>query len=55
MLFEVFTETNDESNALEQTLNFITDSKYIIKQTVKKIARTVLGNDRIEVIKKLKK
>lgn len=55
MLLEVFTETDDESNALEQTLNFMTDSQYAIKQTIKKVAHTVLGDNGVELIKKLKK
>lgn len=55
MLLEVFTETDDESNALEETLNFMTDSQYAIKQTIKKVAHTVLGDNGVELIKKLKK
>ena len=51
MLFEVFTETEDESNALEQTLNCITDPKQVIKQTVKKVVKEVLGNENVKKIK----
>lgn len=52
MLLEVFTETEDESNALEQTLNIITDSKYMMKQKVKQMVKDFIGNENIEVVKK---
>ncbi len=44
MLLEVFTETEDESQALEQTLNIITDSKYMMKQKVKQIIKDFIGD-----------
>lgn len=43
MLFEVFTETEAESKALKQILNCVTDSKQVIKQTVKNLAKDFLG------------
>ena len=55
VLLEVFTETEDESNALEQTLNIITDSKYMMKQKVKQMVKDFIGNENIEVIKKIMK
>ena len=55
MLLEVFTETEDESQALEQTLNIITDSKYMMKQKVKKMVKDFIGNERVEVVKKIMK
>lgn len=55
MLLEVFTETEDESQALEQTLNIITDSKYMMKQKVKQMVKDFIGNENIEVIKKIMK
>lgn len=55
MLLEVFTETEDESNALEQTLNIITDSKYMMKQKVKQMVKDFIGNENIEVIEKIMK
>ena len=55
MLLEVFTETEDESNALEQTLNIITDSKYMMKQKVKKIVKDFIGDERVEAVKRIMK
>jgi len=48
ILFEVFTETQDESDALEITLNFAADSKI----SAKKIAKNILGNQGIKFVKK---
>jgi len=53
ILLEVFTETKEESNALEQILNCITDSQFMIKQTIKKVAKGILGNENLETIKKI--
>lgn len=55
ILLEVFTETDDESNALEQTLNIITDSKYMMKQKVKQIIKDFIGDKNAEVAKKIMK
>lgn len=55
MLLEVFTETEDESQALKQTLNIITDSKYMMKQKVKQIVKDFIGNENVETVKKLMK
>ena len=49
MLLEAFTETNDESDALELTVNAITDKKYFIKQKIK----NALGNKGVEILKKI--
>lgn len=53
ILLEVFTETEDESNALEQTLNIITDSKYMMKRKVKQMVKDFIGNENVEVVKKI--
>lgn len=53
MLLEMFTETDDESNALEQTLNIITDPKYILKRQIKSIAKGILGEDVVKFVKKI--
>lgn len=53
MLFEVFTETGNESNALEQMLNIITDPKLKLKKGLKKIAKDILGESGIEIAKKI--
>ena len=48
MLLEVFTETYNESKALEQTWNIITDSKVILKQKL----RGILGDKGTTIVKK---
>ena len=53
MLLEVFTETVDESNALEQTLNAITDYNYKMKQSIKSKVKNILGDTGVEVLKGL--
>lgn len=53
ILFEVFTKTNNESNALEQILNIIIDHKFVMKQAVKKIAKGILGNEGIRQMKRM--
>ena len=53
ILFEVFTETEDESNALETILNMIVDTKTICKDKLKNVVKSVVGLDGIDVIKKV--
>ena len=55
MLLEVFTETNDESYALEQILNILVDSKQKIKRAIKNTAKEILGDNGISFIKKAMK
>lgn len=55
MLFEVFTETKDESDALEMVCNVITDPKQQIKSVVKSVAKDILGESGIDIIKKIVK
>ena len=59
MLFEVFTETPEESKALEMTLNYLVNSKVVlknkIKKTVKSTIQTVLGEGTLNNIKKIVK
>lgn len=55
MLLEVFTETEDESSALEQTLNIITDRNLKLKRKIKTIAKDILGDGGVEVVKKIVK
>lgn len=54
-LFEVFTETEDESNALETILNMVVDSKAILKDKVKKVIKEVVGEKGINKIKNIVK
>lgn len=57
MLLEVFTDTQNESDALEQILNFLDGDEDILKiiskakSTVKKVIRGSLGDNRIKAIK----
>ena len=53
ILFEVFTETEDESNALETILKMIVDTKTICKDKLKNVVRSVVGQGGIDVIKKV--
>ena len=55
MLLEAFTETTDESNALEQMLNIIVDPKQKVKQTIKNTAKGLLGESGVELVKKVMK
>ena len=53
MLFEVFTETEDESDALETILNMVVDNKTIVKDKLKKAVKGVVGQRGIDTIKKV--
>lgn len=55
MLFEVFTETECESKALEQILNTIIDPNLKLKSGIKKVAKEVLGDSGLTIIKKIMK
>lgn len=52
MLLEVFTETEDESNALEMVLNAIVDLKSVLKDKVKNAVKEVLPNSIVEAVRK---
>ena len=53
ILFEVFTETEDESDALETILNMIVDTKTIVNDKLKNVVRSVVGQGGIDVIRKV--
>lgn len=53
ILFEVFTEKDDESNALEITLNTLIDKKVALKNQIKTTIKNVIGDKPIEMIKKI--
>ena len=53
MLLEVFTETDDESEALKQTLNIIADPNIKLKRTIKSTIKGVLGENIVEKAKKV--
>lgn len=53
MILEVFTKTEDESNALEHILNVISDPKLTIKNTIKQTAKNILGKSGYEIVRKI--
>lgn len=53
MLFEVFTNTEGESGAIEIMRSFLKDNKTIIKNKIIGSVRTVLGKRGIETVKKM--
>ena len=52
MLLEVFTDTKDESDALEMTCNVITDPKYKIMSSIKNTVKGLFGDEGVEKLKK---
>jgi len=53
MIFEVFTETDDESNALEMMQNIIVDSTKRTKNAIKDTMKAVVGEKGVEIVKKI--
>ena len=53
ILFEVFTETKDESDALEMVLNMVVDKQAEMIRKMKNAVRGVVGSKGVEVIKKI--
>ncbi len=53
ILLEVFTDTPDESNALEALQTLYTDKKEMCKRTISGIARKIIGNKGVETLKSL--
>ena len=53
MLLEVFTQTEDESKALELILNIISDPKLAFKNTIKQTAKNILGKKGYEIARKI--
>ena len=51
MLFEVFTDKQDESDALEMLLNMKSDSGTVIKNNLRKVAGQVLGGKGVKALK----
>lgn len=47
-------ETDNESKALEQTLNIVMDSNFKLKSCIKMISKEVLGEEGITAVKNLK-
>lgn len=53
MLFEVFPDSKDESDALETICNFKVDAAKVLKNKVKKVVKEVVGEKGMETIKKI--
>lgn len=53
MILEVFTQTEDESEALEQILNIISDPQLVLKNTIKQTAKNILGKKGYEIARKI--
>lgn len=52
MILEVFTDTQDESDALEVVMNYMVDSKIAMKKEMKNLAKNMLGQKGINFLKK---
>lgn len=55
MLLEAFTESEDESMALETIMNFKYSAKELEKQKIKQTVKKVLGEKTVETVKKMLK
>ena len=55
MLLEVFTDGEDESEALEKILNFVVDHKARTKNNIKKFVKNIVGEKVISTLKPLLK
>lgn len=53
VILEVFTQTEDESDALEQILNVISDPKLVIRNSIKHTAKNILGKNGYEIVRKI--
>lgn len=53
MILEVFTQTEDESEALGMILNIISDSKLVLKNTIKQTVRNILGKNGCEMVRRI--
>lgn len=53
VVFEVFTDSKDESDALEMMLNIVKDPNRKLKSTIRGAVKTVLGDTGIRIIKQI--
>lgn len=53
MIFEVFTDSKDESDAIEMTTSFKISQQKILKAKIKDAVKTIVGEKGIETIKKI--
>lgn len=54
MIFEIFTDSVDESESLEIILNYLDNSEHSLKLEVKNVAKKLLGEKGISIIKAIK-
>ena len=52
IIFEVFTDTKDESDALEMIMNCVADSRHYLKNKIKDSAKGILGEKGVSFLKK---
>ena len=52
MILEAFTNSQDESDALETVMNYMVNSKGLVKNEVKNLAKNMLGQKGISMLKK---
>ena len=53
MILEAFTDTQDESDALEVVMNYMVDSRYVVKNEMRNIAKNMLGKRGVSLLKKV--
>ena len=53
IVFETFTDSADESNALEQMLNIVIDEQAVMKNKIKAGIKDVLGESTVRNIKRI--
>ena len=53
ILLEIFTETEDESDALKQVLNMVVDPKAVVKNQIKKVIKEVLPKGAVGSLKNM--
>lgn len=53
IILEVFTNSDDESDALKKILNIVSDPKYLIKHSIKSVTEKVLGKEATDKLKKI--
>lgn len=53
IIFEVFTEKDDESNSLEEIMKVLKQNQFSVKENIKKVVKASVGGDK--TLKKIKK
>ena len=55
MLFEVFTDSEDESSAVEMIRNYMVDTQVVLKSKAKEGVKSLLGEAGVKAVKKILK